>query len=563
MARTKRKINPLVQEVENSASAKKIYQTAAYVRLSVEDGGKPGADTVEGQKALLTSFIENKPDLELVALFCDNGRTGTDFDRPQFEKMMAEVRQGRIDCIVVKDLSRFGRNYKETGNYLERIFPFLGVRFIAVNDNFDTLTAERTQDGYIVPLKNLINEVYSKDISKKIKTALSVKQRNGEFIGGRAPYGYSKDPNNKNHLVINEETAPVVRQIFEWRAEGVSMVQISRRLNDAGILSPYAYLYKTGQVRTERYKDLLWRAQTVKGILLRSAYIGHMVQGKRKQSFYEGKRQRCMEESDWIVVHNTHEPIIDEETFETVQQLIQRKTQEYQERLGKYDHLGRIENILQGLVWCPHCQRLMVRSRTVICGKKLRYIYACLSHIDDPERCPFVSIREDRLKEVLFTTLQVQIQLAVNLREMVKKLNADPEFCRRHSDASARLEEARRRLKRSQSMYDGLYQNYVEQLMTEREYVMLKARYKADAEEAEQLIAALEQEQEKSKVYTAENPFLKEFGAFQGADTLTKEMVAMLVERIYVDADKNVDIRLRYRDEYLALQQFIEGRKDV
>ena len=228
MARTKRKINPLVQAAESAAPATKIYKTAAYVRLSVEDSGKPGTDTIEGQKALLTSFIESKTDMELVSLFCDNGRTGTDFDRPQFEKMMEEVRKGRINCIVVKDLSRFGRNYKETGNYLERIFPFLGVRFIAVNDNFDTLTAERTQDGYIVPLKNLINEVYSKDISKKIDAALSVKQRNGEFIGAWAPYGYRKDPDDKHHLVINEETAPTVRQIFKWRSEGADQPQAQR-----------------------------------------------------------------------------------------------------------------------------------------------------------------------------------------------------------------------------------------------------------------------------------------------------------------------------------------------
>ena len=159
MARTKRKINPLLPETAPAAPDIRIYQTAGYVRLSVEDSGKPGADTIEGQKALIESYIAERNDLNLVSLFCDNGRTGTDFDRPQFEQMMDMVRKGKIDCIVVKDLSRFGRNYKETGNYLERIFPFLGVRFIAINDSFDTLTAERTQDGYIVPLKNLIKNI--------------------------------------------------------------------------------------------------------------------------------------------------------------------------------------------------------------------------------------------------------------------------------------------------------------------------------------------------------------------------------------------------------------------
>ena len=563
MARTKRKINPLVQETEQPAPEKKTYQTAAYVRLSVEDGGRIGADTVEGQKALLISFIASQTDMELIALFCDNGRTGTDFDRPQFEKMMAEVRLGRVNCIVVKDLSRFGRNYKETGNYLERIFPFLGVRFIAVNDNFDTLTAERTQDGYIVPLKNLINEVYSKDISRKVEAALAVKQRNGEFIGTRAPYGYRKDPDNKHHLVIDEETAPVVRQIFKWRAEGISVLQISRKLNGAEILSPSAYLYETGEVKTERYKSVPWGARNVRNILLHPVYIGHMVQGRTRQSLYEGKRQSYVDEADWIVVRNTHEPLIDEETFEAVQQLAMRRKQEYLEQKGKYDHLGHCENILRGMVWCAHCQKPMIRHKYANHGKRLWYTFICPGRANDPARCPFVSIREEVLKDVLFAMIQTQIQLAVDLGKTIKKLNADPEFRRRYSDAEVKLEEARRRLKRSQSLYDSLYQNYVEQLMTEHEYVTLKARYKADAEEAERLIAALEQEREESKVYTSENLFLKEFGSFQGTDILTKEMAAALVERIYVDADRNIDIRLRYRDEYLALQKFIEGRAEV
>ena len=559
MARTKRKINPLIQEAESSAPAKKIYKTAAYVRLSVEDSGKPGADTIEGQKALLTSFIESKSDMELVALFCDNGRTGTDFDRPQFEKMMEEVRKGRVNCIVVKDLSRFGRNYKETGNYLERIFPFLGVRFIAVNDNFDTLTAERTQVGYIVPLKNLINEVYSKDISKKSASALHVKQQRGEFIGAWAPYGYRKDPDDKHHLIINEETAPTVRQIFKWRSEGVSVVQIVRRLNDAGILSPSAYLYETGEVKTEKYKGVLWHTAILKNLLSHPVYIGHMVQGRKKQSFYEGKRQTYVDKENWIIVRNTHEPIIDGETFEKVQQIANQRKSEYHERLGKFSHLEHTENILQGLVWCSNCKRPLVRYKNVSHGKKLWYTYICPGHADDPARCSFVSIREDELNEVLFTAIQSQIQLAANLEEVVKRLNAQPEFRRQRSDATAKLEAAKRTLKRSQSLYDSLYHNYVEPLMTEQEYVTLKARYKAEAEEAERLIAALEQEQRESKVYTSENRFLTEFRSFMGTDTLTKEMASALVERIYVDAEKNIDIRLRYRDEYIALLKFSKG----
>lgn len=542
---------------------KKIWNATLYLRLSRDDGDKEESNSITGQRELLRDYISQHPELREYAVRVDDGFSGSTFERPSFQKMIEDVKAGRTDCIIVKDLSRFGRNYKETGNYLERIFPFLGVRFIAVNDNFDTLTAERTQDGYIVPLKNLINEVYSKDISKKIDAALTVKQQKGEFIGAWAPYGYSKDPNDKHHLIINEETAPTVRQIFKWRSEGISVVQIGRKLNDAGILSPSAYLYEKGEVKTEKYKGVLWHTQIIKSILKHPVYIGHMVQGRKKQSFYEGKRQTYVDEANWIIVRNTHEPIVDEALFEAVQAIANQKKSEYHERLGKFSHLEHTENILQGLVWCPNCQRPLVRYKNVSHGKKLWYTFICPGHADDPARCDFVSIREDELSEVLFTAIQTQIAIAADLEDVVKKLNAQPDFRRQRSDAASKLEAARRTLKRNQSLYDSLYQNYVEQLMTEQEYVTLKARYKAETEQAEQLIAALEQEQRESKVYTAENRFLTEFRSFMGTDTLTKEMATALVERIYVDADKNIDIRLRYRDEYIALTKFIEGRAAV
>lgn len=563
MARTKRKNNPLVQETAPTAPTAKMYKTAGYVRLSVEDSGRPGADTIEGQKALLTGYIENQPDMELYGLFCDNGRSGTDFAHPEFEKLMDAVRSGKVDCIVVKDLSRFGRNYKETGNYLERIFPFLGIRFVAVNDVFDTQTAERSADGYIVPLKNLINEVYSKDISKKSGSALETKQRNGDFIGAWAPYGYSKDPDNKSRLVINEEVAPTVRRIFAWRADGISIVQIARRLNQAGIASPSAYLYETGEVKTEKYKGVLWHTQILKSMLSHPVYCGHMVQGKKKQSFYEGKSQAFTPESEWKIVLNTHEAIIDEDTFEKVQAIAKQRKDEYHARLGKFAHLEHSENILQGLVYCPNCMRPMVRYKNVSHGKKLWYTYICPGHADDPKKCPFVSIREDELIEVVFTAIKTQISLATDMERITRRLNSEPAYKKNRDAARDRLDAAQRTLKRSQSLYESLYQNYVEQLMTEQEYMTLKARYKTEAKEAERMIAALEQEQQRSKALTPENRFLTEFHSFAGVDTLTAEMASALVERIYVNSRNDIDIHFRYRDEYEALLDFIEGRAAV
>lgn len=561
MARTKRKINPILPETESPAPAQKKYRTAAYVRLSVEDSGKPGADTIEGQKNLLLHFIENDQSLTLYGLFCDNGRTGTDFERPEFEKLMEAVKHGEVDCIVVKDLSRFGRNYKETGNYLERIFPFLGVRFIAVNDGFDTLTAERGADGYLVPLKNLINEVYSKDISKKSGSALATKQKNGDFIGAWAPYGYQKCADDPHKLEPDEATAPVVQRIFQWRAEGMSVMRIAKNLNDSGIPSPSAYLYNTGVCRTEKYNGAIWHIQTVKHILSRQVYIGHMVQGRKRQSFYENRRQYKMPQDEWIIVENTHEPIIDRDTFEKVQETARQKNEEYFAKLGRFSYLETTENILKGLICCADCKRPLVRYKNVSHNKKLWYTFICQTHSNDKTSCPKKNIREEALISMLMQAIQTQIALAADMDELVRRVNSSPKYKKQASDLQGRLDAANKALKRYNNLYDSLYQNYVDKLMTEQEYVALKSRYKAEAEEAERLIEALTRRQTEEAEHTPENRFLTAFGKFKGEDTLTKEMAQTLIERVYVDEDSNIEIIFRYRDEYKELCTYLEGKE--
>ena len=365
----------------------------------------------------------------------------------QHRKQESEVRKGHIDCIVVKDLSRFGRNYKETGNYLERIFPFLGVRFIAVNDGFDTLTAQRGADGYLVPLKNLINEVYSKDISRKSGYALAAKQKNGDFIGAWAPYGYRKREDDPHKLELDEATAPVVRQIFRWRAEGVSVTQIARRLNDSGVPSPSAYLYNTGVCKTEKYNGVSWYVQTVKNLLSRQVYIGHMVQGRKRQSFYENRGQYKKPREEWIVVENTHEPLIDRETFDKVQELARRKNAEYFENLGRFTHLENTENILKGLVCCADCKRPLVRYKNVSHEKKLWYTFICPTHANDIGSCPLKNIREDALFPMLLQAIQTQIALAADMEALVRRLNGSPKYKKQTATLQGRLDAAKRALK--------------------------------------------------------------------------------------------------------------------
>lgn len=335
MARTKRKKNPVVPLSVPEIPNQRIYRTGGYIRLSVADGGKIGADTVENQKEFVRKYIEKQADMELLELYCDNGWTGTDFARPEFERLMQDIKTGKVDCVVVKDLSRFGRNYRETGNYLERIFPFLDIRFVAIADQFDTLNSDRASDSYLIPLKNMINEFYSREISKKIGSALAVKQQQGEFIGTWAAYGYKKRGDNPHRIEPDTETAPVVRSIFRWRISGMNYAQIARRLNEQGIASPARYHYQKGDTTCKRFASTIWHPQMIKKLLSSEVYLGHLVQGRKRTSFYQGKKQQQLPKMEWTIVRNTHKPLIDEDTFRMVQEMADKTKAAYKERLGK------------------------------------------------------------------------------------------------------------------------------------------------------------------------------------------------------------------------------------
>lgn len=328
MARVSRK--PAVSGNVTQASAlqapERVYHTAAYVRLSVEDNKHTGnKESIRMQQYMLEKYIAVQPDMQLEGVFCDNGETGTNFERSGFEDMMDEVRRRKIDCIVVKDLSRFGRNYVEAGYYLEKIFPYLGVRFVAVNDHYDTLKDTNGND-LVLSLKNLVNDLYAKDISQKISSAIAVKQKNGEYIGSLPPYGYRKSPENKNKLVIDEETASVVRDIFQWRAEGQGIAHVARRLNERNIPSPTMYKYLKGILKKRPSNaGAVWQAQGVKALTRNPVYAGHMAQRKMRQSLSEGMPQTTMPSEEWIVVKHTHEPIVSQEIFDKVQEITQER----------------------------------------------------------------------------------------------------------------------------------------------------------------------------------------------------------------------------------------------
>lgn len=299
------------------------YCTAAYIRLSREDGDKAESDSIANQRELLRMYAENHAELILKEFYIDDGYSGTDFSRPAFQRMMRDVESGKIDCILVKDLSRFGRDYIETGRYLERYFPEKGIRFIAVADQIDSL--ERAYDLFL-PLKNILNEQYARDISEKVHVTMRNKQKRGKFIGAFAAYGYRKDPEDKNHLLIDEKAAVVVRRIFKDYLEGKEIREIVRKLNAEKILSPSAYKKQNGQ-KFRNGKNISeeqpWTYSGVCRILHSELYTGAMVQGKKEQYMHRRQRQRRPEE--WIIVRGTHEAVIEPELWKMVQSKLRER----------------------------------------------------------------------------------------------------------------------------------------------------------------------------------------------------------------------------------------------
>lgn len=300
MARpAKRRQQAEVKAVQHEVPSE-IYKAAIYTRLSREDN-LDQSDSIENQIALLEDYISGRPYLHKVGVYIDNGFTGTNFDRPEWQRLMEDVKTGTINCIVVRDLSRLGRNYIETGDFLEKICPFLGIRFIAVNDNFDTETVE-ANGALSVSLSNIINDYYAKDISRKVSSALKSKMENGDYIGKWEKYGYLKSPDNKNQLIVNPETAPIVQLIFQWRSEGMSYMGINKKLNDMGIPSPGQYKANRGIVTNNNQKPrtILWNKHMVTEILNDMVYLGHLAQRKGTQCLYAGVPYTRTDETDWI-----------------------------------------------------------------------------------------------------------------------------------------------------------------------------------------------------------------------------------------------------------------------
>jgi len=551
MARTSRKAieAPVPTVLEPS------WNTCIYGRLSFEDDRKKESDSIGNQIAMLERYIGERPCLKLISIYKDINQTGTNFERPGFQEMMEAVKQGKINCIVVKDLSRFGRNYIETGTYLEKILPFFHVRFISVNDGYDSLNPNNQDEGYVVPLKNLIHDVYARDISQKIKSGLAVMRSRGEFTGCIAAYGYLKAEGGK--LVIDEETAPVVRNIFKWARDGMGDMRIAQRLNELGIPSPSRYRYTKGILKSERYADMrYWYKSAVRRILVNPVYLGHMVQGKTKSDLWGIGGCVNMPQEQWVEIKHTHEPLVDEETFLAVRQMKRER-----ESIVENIRIPQESGVLQGLVFCGDCKRSMKRRKMPKADGKAFYYFTCATYEDISKHdCTKKRMDEPELLDVLYTVIRKQIDLAVDTERLVSKLNARKSFSQRQNALDPEITETEKKLSRLSMLRSSLYEDYRAKLLDEAEYLFTKSKYEEDADVLRSRLDELSlQKYRQDTMLTPQNPWLTALKKWRKNKTITREMAAELIERVEVFNDKTVSVCFRYRDEFESLFRYIEA----
>ena len=451
-----------------------IYQTAAYIRLSAEDSGKKDGYSLQNQEMLVLDYIGGHPELNLYREYVDNGFSGTCFDRPAFDEMMQDMRDGRINCIVVKDLSRLGRNYLEAGNYLEQIFPFFKVRFISINDGYDSTAPNSADESLIIPLKNIINEGYAKDISVKVSTALETRKKQGKFTGKYAPYGYLKDPADKNHLIIDEETKDIVKRIFQMRADGMSMSGIAAQLNQEGVPSPAAYLILKGISKEKSFQNSYWNRTNVKRLLTNRMYLGNLVYGKEQSSFAKGISRHRLPAEQWKEVENTHEPIIDRELFDFVQEKQEESRKEFFDRTGINDDY-QPENLFRGLIHCSDCGGAMKMSKfvaTLKSGKKSRFaVYQCCRRKSMKNySCPPRSIRKTQLDQTVAEAIRYHISLFLDTEKVIETLNQKTEIRQAAASLKNQIREMQRQAARYERMNTGIYEDYRDGILDESEY---------------------------------------------------------------------------------------------
>ncbi len=552
MARKSRK-NQTAAPVCNTS----LYiRTALYIRLSVEDNKKRG-HSIENQKLVLENFLAGRPEFVVCNTYVDNGATGTNFHRPGFQQMLSDIEAGLIDCVIVKDLSRLGRNSIDTGYYIEQYFRVHQIRFIALTDQFDTADASNLHGGIMLPLKNMINEAYALDIGRKIKAQARQAMKDGEYIGARAPYGYRKDPENCHKLLIDPEAAEVVFQIFQWAYEHIGLNDIARRLNEQGIQTPSHRKHATGEITHENLIGSgKWQTRTVAKILDSEVYTGDLVQGKTK---IVDHRQVQADGDNLIIATNTHEAIISHEVFEAVKA--------YRRQVCEESKAHEIDpytpNIFKGKVFCAHCGGSLHRQRNKRKKGPDVYLFHCLTKSRiDRNGCLGVSVTEKDLLDAVVAILQQELTVALGNYSFV--LEAEVKRKKERDDLKAGISAKKQEIDRNRRFVRGLYENFVQKVLTSEEYFTMKKDYEAAIATLSDEISTLENGLAVMDAQLAKYRELEQDAKVLEKDhTLTAALIDRLIEKIEITHDKEIRVSFRFKSEFEEYGKAVEQCRNL
>ena len=558
-----------------------LFRTATYARLSV-DSAVTESDSITSQQMLMRDYLKGRDEFILVKEYKDDGISGTRFDRQAFDSLLEEVRKGNINCIIVKDFSRFGRDHIEVGNYLEKVFPFLGVRFISVNDGYDSFDKDCADKKLAVILKNLVNEYIARDTSVKVASSYMTKQESGEYDGGRAPYGYVFADERKTRFLIDERPAEIIRDIFIWTMQGDSALAIVRRLTQKNINPPKAY-QETGEFYRQEKESRYWNEVTVNAILQNMAYAGHMALHKWKESKADAISPRRLDESEWKITRNTHEAIITEQAFSLVQEIMRARKERHKSRNALDENIIRPDNLLKGKVFCGDCHvpaSRMGANYSRKTGKVRIYRYRCRTYREKGEKeCTSKSISEKDLEAIVYQAVMAVIRQVECMDDVVSRFH-NGFFQKIQRSIEKEKSVAERAIRQGKNEKIRLYQEYgsrkcdtkygakpnsigedckvriqnsnKEWYLKEKQKKDREIRYheerKAQLEEKTAFFERLEKEQEG---WIKEILSYKEIAA--GEEELTAQMASIFVDRVFLLDGKKVEVVLNFKDEYKSL----------
>jgi len=533
-----------------------IWKAAKYVRLSYTDDKSNESDSVQNQKKLIDDFVQKDPDIEIVSEKVDDGYSGIIFDRPAFKEMMDDIQAGKINCVIVKDLSRLGREHTETGRYLRRIFPAYGVRFIAINDHIDT-AKDSSGDDLAVSLKSIMNDAYCRDISVKTRSALAAKRKNGDYIGACPVYGYRKSDDNKNQLAVDEYAAQVVRDIFRMKIEGASALNIASELNAMGIQSPHEY--KKGKELPHPsggYADKnngKWSATTVIRILKDETYTGTLVQGKQCTSNYKLKDLSTKPVSEWSRTEDAHEAIIRKQDFDLVQRIMNLDTRTAPDENKVY--------LFSGILICGCCGARMTRQ-TVPYKDSQYYYYRCTT--GKKNGCNAPKVKEVDLMECVLDLVKSHVQNVISLDELLQSASEQNISRRLVKQYTARISENETQLDTIKKYKSSLYENFVSGILSKDDYKLHKSQYAEDGDRLEKAISLLKQELDEIRNHTSERlRWIEHFKAFEALTALDRKAVVQLIQSIRVLGKSEIEITFRYQDEYQKAISLMTEQKEA